>query len=634
MVVRHPAKVIAQADVQLPRSLSERLHKFYHHHNFYDHDLFYNLLPFRVSCRLSGLPKRVPEGLYIYHHCLVEFLDNDFEFFENFKFYHDVPLDDFDNIVFDYLEFYYHHAHNFKYVEFYNEQHYKQYNGNFLLDLKKTPVPVPPYSGPSVTFPIPGSPATVTPPANTPVNTPENSPTPPGSPVNHNPINTPPANTPPANTPPANTPTPGNPSPKITPPPVVVGGGIGSIIASMFSNPIIPAPVPHPSPSPKEPPTNPPDQGNTAPPPSPIALSNPPTIVPSNPADIPSIPVSIPPVIPTPSPKAPNSAVTSPPEVSGVAVSVELSVVIIGASTIPVSPNEPPRTVTVQGQTFTVGPSGISVQSTFIPIPIFPLPATSPPSPPPLQPDTIVSTLPNGALTTLISSAVVISGSTIIVPTPGSPPITATINGQPITIGPSGIIIPQPQQSPPPIPTEVLTENGVTVSVIPSFAIIQGTTFAIGPNASPTAVIVGSETVSLGPGIVILQSTTITENFGAPTPQAPIPTEVITENGVTVSVVPSFVIISGTTYAIGPSASRTEVVVGSETISLGPGIVILPSTTITETFGGPTATGSEFAGLGSSLRFGPFGRIANWRIWDWQVGMGLLATYVSLLMVL
>ncbi|KKY25056.1 hypothetical protein UCRPC4_g02113 [Phaeomoniella chlamydospora] len=123
-------------------------------------------------------------------------------------------------------------------------------------------------------------------------------------------------------------------------------------------------------------------------------------------------------------------------------------------------------------------------------------------------------------------------------------------------------------------PTPV-TVGSMTFSMDASEAIIGGTTFAVGFGAAPTTIVYQGTTISIGPeGVGIpSESTTI---GGSET----LPVSTTLPGGLDISVDASEVVISGTTYAIGAGAKSTTVVVGSDTLTMGPSGVGLQSTTI------------------------------------------------------
>ena len=98
------------------------------------------------------------------------------------------------------------------------------------------------------------------------------------------------------------------------------------------------------------------------------------------------------------------------------------------------------------------------------------------------------------------ASQAVISGTTYSLDNADTPS-TLVVGSKAYTFGPNGINA-EPTLSP-------ITVNGLTFSMDASEAVISGTTFSVGPDASPTIVTLGNHTVSAGPGGVGLPSTTI-----------------------------------------------------------------------------------------------------------------------------
>lgn len=279
----------------------------------------------------------------------------------------------------------------------------------------------------------------------------------------------------------------------------------------------------------------------------------------------------------------------------GVAMSLGPSAVIIGPHTYSF---QTPTSVVYNHQTISLGPNGVGLTSTTIAIP----------------PKQEFSTVTEGALTFIVNpSEAVIRGHTYMI-TSGAKPTTTVINGQSITIGTQGVAfagttatLPRPTREP-----RIVVVDGFTFSVDATDAILSGTTYAIGRGAKPTTTMVGDETLSFGPGGVGLPSTTITP-----------PASLVAVDGLTLSLGPTEVAISGTTYDIGPGAKPTTITLGGEAIGIGPGGIGLPSTTIvppstpTSSAGGfsvvispatpsipgaPSLTDNDVVGVGTNLR--------------------------------
>ncbi|KAI4134898.1 MAG: hypothetical protein LQ347_001134 [Umbilicaria vellea] len=265
----------------------------------------------------------------------------------------------------------------------------------------------------------------------------------------------------------------------------------------------------------------------------------------------------------TPSGSPISSPTLSATTVGSITFSLDLLAATIGSSTYSFSPGAPPLTTIVDGQAIRIGANGIGFASTTVPIPIG---QTSP---------TLLPVVANGLDIDVGSNKAIINGVTYAIGS-GATPQTVVIGTNTVTFGPGGVSLPTttiPPYYPPTVPSPVVVD-GLTFSIDATQAVISGKTYAIGPGAAPKTVVFGTETISLGPDGVGLPATTIPPYYP---PTVPSPVVV---DGLTFSIDATQAVISGKTYAIGPGAAPKTVVFGTETISLGPGGVGLPATTI------------------------------------------------------
>ena len=297
----------------------------------------------------------------------------------------------------------------------------------------------------------------------------------------------------------------------------------------------------------------------------------------------------------------------------GLTFSVAASEAVIAGHTFTIGPGSAPITTVINGQTISIGPNGVGLATTTVGLP-------------PAEPN--FSTVTAGGLTfSVAASEAVIAGHTFTIG-PGSSPITTVINGQTISIGPNGVglatttvALPRAQPS-----FSVVTEGDLTFSISPSEAVISGQTYRIGPGSVPLTTMVNGEIVTIGPDEIIIAGTTAAispTKTGAGSQSR----STITADGLTFTVEPTDVIISGTTYPIGIGAIPTTIVIGNETISIGPGGVGLPSTTLPVPPGATGTANPRLSSGGASLSPSPTSFS-----WSGFLTSTLLASFVFLLL--
>ena len=239
------------------------------------------------------------------------------------------------------------------------------------------------------------------------------------------------------------------------------------------------------------------------------------------------------------------------------AFSIAPSKVVVGGHTNIIRSDMNPITTIVDGHTISIGPKGVGLADTTIPLP---------------APKPSFSMATRGDITFSIApSEVVVKDRTYSVAS-NKAPLTTAIDGQRLIIGPKGIHIEGTTVNLPTIKTPLsVTAASLTFLVGATYAVLSGTTYAIGSGAPFQTVVVGSQVIGIGSAGVVLPSTTIAPE------QTPI---AVTAGGLTFSIDPSEAVIDATTYAIGSGAMAKTIVKGSTTIRLGTDGVALPSTTM------------------------------------------------------
>lgn len=239
------------------------------------------------------------------------------------------------------------------------------------------------------------------------------------------------------------------------------------------------------------------------------------------------------------------------------AFSIAPSEVVIDDHTNYIHSDMTPITTIVDGHTMSIGPKGVGLASTTIPLPV---------------PKPSFSITTRGDITFSIApSEVVVKGKTYSIASDQAP-ITTAIDGQVMTVGPKGIHIEGTTVDLPAIQTTTsVTAAGLMFLVGVTDAVISGTTYPIGSGALLQTVVVGSQTVGIGSAGIVLPSTTVAPE------QTPV---AVTVGGLTFSMDSSQAVINGTTYAIGRGAVDETITKGSTTIRVGVDGVALSSTTL------------------------------------------------------
>ncbi|KAI1470639.1 uncharacterized protein F4812DRAFT_273109 [Daldinia caldariorum] len=273
---------------------------------------------------------------------------------------------------------------------------------------------------------------------------------------------------------------------------------------------------------------------------------------------------------PTPTPNGGNNGEGRAP----VTVIVQPSKVVIDDHTFTDSPSQPTSTVVVGGETFVINPSqvvGGGVTMTRPPIDVgggF----TTQPQPPP------ITTSIGGLGVVLGPSSVATIGGTVftIAPTP----TVAVVQGQTITLGPAGLVFPSQTlhvaAGPAgPGPTQTAVLGGLLITAIGSdTVVISGSTITYGPSAfgsSTLTTTVDGDTVLVAAteGVVLHDGQ---ETLGGIT-AAPDSTKYEIVGGATVTQLGLTAIeISGRTFRIGPGAAATPMttVIAGRTLTIGP----------------------------------------------------------------
>jgi hypothetical protein len=268
---------------------------------------------------------------------------------------------------------------------------------------------------------------------------------------------------------------------------------------------------------------------------------------------------------------------------NGVTVIVSPSNAIIGDQTVNIGSTT--AVVTQNGAVYTVGPSQVVGPSLVVNVPSTAVRAVAAPVTTTTLPTNII--ILDGEPFSVIGSSVVVLGSSTITYGPSVPAQTSVVNGETITIGPSGVSFDGTTLggTAHPSGTQIGLAGGLSITEIGStIAVIDGVTLTVGPSASAYTTVINGHTITAGSSGLGLGGTTLQYPFNPTTNAVAVGSVTFTEIGSTLAV------IGGTTYTFGAGAKPTTVVVNGETISIGSGGIGFSTTTFVSY--SPTATGS------------------------------------------
>ncbi|EJP69761.1 hypothetical protein CRV24_003201 [Beauveria bassiana] len=204
-----------------------------------------------------------------------------------------------------------------------------------------------------------------------------------------------------------------------------------------------------------------------------------------------------------------GATVTRPPSVMGPSSSVLGGIPVtsagpnleIGGGTFPI-PTSGSSTVRVNGKDVTIKPTEVIIGGNTMALT---KPAAS---------DVVVA---GGEMLTVIGRSVVVLHSVTYTYGSGSAPIVQVINGDTITIGPTGVIVHGSTiggVSAQPTDTDYEIVGGATIAKLPpSMVIVNGETYAVGPGVDTKIVTIGDQTLTMGPIGLVMASTTMRYPF-------------------------------------------------------------------------------------------------------------------------
>ncbi|KAH8735581.1 hypothetical protein BGZ61DRAFT_526643 [Ilyonectria robusta] len=201
-----------------------------------------------------------------------------------------------------------------------------------------------------------------------------------------------------------------------------------------------------------------------------------------------------------------------------------------------------------------------------------------------------------GLSVTVSGSDVVVDGTRMEIPPLGT---TTTVSGEAVSIGPGKVVVDGDTitfRAVGGYQTDVVVTGGEMFTAVgQSIFVFHSTTLTYGPGIPEASEVVDDDTITIGPSGVIVDGTTI----GGTSADATDTTYEIVGGATITKVSPSFAIIDGTTFTIGPKASKVTKVIGGETITIGPSGVVISTMTLNYPFGSSVVTTIEASATGS-----------------------------------
>ncbi|KAJ4165056.1 hypothetical protein LMH87_006703 [Akanthomyces muscarius] len=275
---------------------------------------------------------------------------------------------------------------------------------------------------------------------------------------------------------------------------------------------------------------------------------------------------------PAPGSDAPSYTITAGP--TSVLINEQTFIVAPGSSTI-VTAND--------GGVFTINPTAVVGQGVTI---------TRPPSV--MGP---ASSVLDGIPVTSAGPSLEIGGGAFAIPTSDSN--TVRVNGKAVTINPTGVTIGGESMGfVKPAASDVVVAGGEMLTAIGrSVVVLHSITYTYGSGIAPVMQVVNGDTIAIGPTGVLVHGSTLGGVSAQPTD-----TEFEIVGGATIAKIPpSMVIVNGETYAVGPGASMKTVVIGEQTLTMGPIGLVMASTTMKFPFDASVTTTIAGRSTGESM---------------------------------
>ncbi|POR38929.1 Uncharacterized protein TPAR_00870, partial [Tolypocladium paradoxum] len=245
--------------------------------------------------------------------------------------------------------------------------------------------------------------------------------------------------------------------------------------------------------------------------------------------------------------------------VGGLPVTITGSEAIVGGATVTIP--EGGTTTVVDGQRVSIGPGTLVVGGEVL-------------SFDPVMPSREAGVVVHGGeLLTAIGRSVVVIHSTTFTYGPGMTGMTEVVNGETISIGPSGVMVHGMVIGGPSADTSTTSYEivgGATISrIAASVAVINGVTFTVGPGTQWTTTVIAGKAFTIGPTGVIVSTMTLMYPFGSAVTTTIVPT------GTWLNDLP----VETTSHRIdednGGSLLRPDIFVGWMAVCIAIGVLVL-----------------------------------------------------------
>lgn len=176
---------------------------------------------------------------------------------------------------------------------------------------------------------------------------------------------------------------------------------------------------------------------------------------------------------------------------------------------------------------------------------------------------------------------------------------TVQVNGKAVTINPTGVTIGGDSMGfLKPAPSDVIVAGGEMLTAIGrSVVVLHSITYTYGSGIAPVVQVINGDTIAIEPTGVLVHGSTLGGASANPTD-----TEYEIVGGATIAKIPpSMVIVNGETYAVGPGANMKTVVIGDQTITMGPIGLVMATTTMRFPFDASVTTTIAARATGAAM---------------------------------